>query len=242
MSTSYTPVMPHGELREIFEDVFFVTGTSRPHFQGMDWQFSRNMIVVREGRALTLINTVRLGEAGLSRLEALGQVENVVKLGAFHGIDDAFYVDRYAAKLWALPGMTHESGKKTDREIVRDGPVPFGGCAPFVFETSSAPEGIFVLDREGGVLVTCDSLQNWRTADAYFSDDSREKMTALGFIKPANVGPGWRHGTNVKAADFDRLRALAFRHLLPAHGEPLLGDAHAQLSATFDELFPRPAT
>lgn len=238
MST-FPPAMPHGDLREIFPDVFFVTGTSRPHFQGMDWQFSRNMIVVRERRSLTLINTVRLDDGGLARLDALGEVQNVVKLGAFHGIDDGFYLDRHGAALWALPGMMHESGRQTDHELVPGGAMPFGGCSLFAFETSSAPEGLLLLDRAGGVLVSCDSLQNWREADEYFSDDSRAKMTALGFIKPANVGPGWRQGTNVKAADFDRLRALAFRHLLPAHGEPLLDDAHAQLSATFDELFPR---
>ena len=58
-----------------------------------------------------------------------------------------------------------------------------------------------------------------------------------GFFRPANVGPGWRNSGKPEASDFARLKALSFRHLLSAHGAPLLGDAHQALSATFDELF-----
>jgi hypothetical protein len=45
---TFPPVMPHGSITEVFPDVFFVTGTTRPNFQGMQWQFSRNMTIVRE--------------------------------------------------------------------------------------------------------------------------------------------------------------------------------------------------
>jgi hypothetical protein len=195
------------------------------------------MVVLRQGTTLTLVNTVRLGDAGLAALDALGTVTNVVRIGAFHGLDDAFYVDRYNAKLWALRGMTHESGKVTDVELVVGGTMPVPGCALFVYETAAQPEGVLVLERDGGILVSCDSLQNWAQADAYFSADSAAKMAAIGFIREANVGPGWRQGSNVQAADFARLKQVAFRHLLPAHGTPLLGDAHDKLSATFKEQF-----
>lgn len=71
---------------------------------------SRNMVIVRENGELTLINTVRLDEEGLTALEHLGHVKNVVRIGAFHGYDDAFYLDRYHAQLWAIKGMIHQSG------------------------------------------------------------------------------------------------------------------------------------
>ncbi len=92
---AFTPVQPHGDIETAFPNVYFVMGTSRPNFEGMTWQFSRNMTIVRDGDVLTLINAVRLNEDGLRALDQLGQVKNVVKLGSFHGIDDAFYVDRY---------------------------------------------------------------------------------------------------------------------------------------------------
>src|SRR5262249_5343996 len=127
------PALPHGELREIFGGIFFVTGTSRATFMGLSWQFSRNMTVVREGKALTIVNSVRLNDVGLRALDALGKVTNIVKIGAFHGIDDAFYLERYGARLWALPGATHDNGKVTDVELKVGGPMPIANSRLFVF-------------------------------------------------------------------------------------------------------------
>lgn len=237
MSTyTFTPAMPHGQIEEIFPDVFFVTGTSRPSFQGKQWQFSRNMTIVREGDTLTLINTVRLDEEGLAALDKLGRVRNVVKIGAFHGIDDAFYVDRYKARLWALPGHQHESGLATDA-VLTEGALPFSGCSLFVFETAKVAEAVLRIDRAGGILVACDSLQNWADTDPYFDDESAAAMRQIGFITPANVGPGWRQFSEPQPSDFARLKNLSFRHLLSAHGAPLRDDAHPQLSSTFGRLF-----
>ena len=233
----HTPLMPHGEIEEVFPDVFFVTGTSRPNFGGANFQFSRNMTIVRDKGALTLINTVRLDEDGLARLDDLGRVENVVKLGAFHGIDDAFYLERYGAKQWALPGAEHFGGQTTDAELQPDGPMPFAGASVFVFETSNQPEGLLRLDQDGGILVSCDSLQNWAEPDEYFDADTVTKMRELGFIRPANIGPGWLRASEPEASDFARLKQLSFRHLLPAHGKPIRDQARAQLSATFARDF-----
>jgi hypothetical protein len=66
---------------------------------GAHWHFSRNMTVVRDGEALTLVNTVRLDEAGLRRLESLGTARNVVRIGVLHGIDVPFYIARYGARV-----------------------------------------------------------------------------------------------------------------------------------------------
>lgn len=233
---SYHPVMPHGDIQAVFSDIFFVTGTSRPTFSGSSWQYSRNMTILRNGGELTLVNTVRLDDSGLAKLDALGTVKHVVKLGSFHGMDDAFYRDRYHATQWALPGMEHEGGHTTDEELSA-GHVPVPHADLFVFETSAKPEGILRLDREDGILLSCDSLQNWVEADCYFSEESALKMAQIGFIQPANIGPGWRMGCQPAASDFARLKALAFRHLLPAHGVPLLGEAHSRFAARFAQEF-----
>ena len=115
--------------------------------------------------------------------------------------------------------------------------MPVSDCSLFVYETSDHPEGILHLAREGGILISCDSLQNWREPDRFFSADSAAKMREIGFIEPANVGPGWRQFCSPEAADFVRLKALAFRHLLSAHGTPLRDTAHEELAATFKRLF-----
>lgn len=233
------PALPHGSIQEIFPDVFFVTGTTRPTFGGADWQFSRNMIVLREGGALTLVSTVRLDEPGLRALEALGEVAHVVKLGSFHGIDDAFYRERYGARQWALAGMQLDEGRTPDEILGAGGAVPASGVRVFSFETSAVPEGLLVLDREGGVVVACDSLQNWEDVDVYFDAPSIERMRAMGFIRKANIGPGWMAASKAGAADFDRIEALSFRHLLPSHGRPLLHEAKSELAATFRRTFAR---
>ena len=233
----YTPLMPHGVIEEVFPEVFFVRGTTRPNFGGAQWQFSRNMTIIREGEVLTLVNTVRLDDDRLAHLDGLGRVENVAKIGAFHGIDDAFYLERYGAKQWALPGAEHFAGQATDMELRPGAAAPVARASVFLFETSNQPEGLLHLDQDGGILVSCDSLHNWPEPDEFFDDDTVVRMRDAGFIQPANIGPGWLRGCEPEASDFARLKQLAFRHLVPAHGRVIHDDAHEQFSATFARVF-----
>jgi len=47
------------------------------------------------------------------------------KLGsATHGMDDAFYLERYAAKQWAFAGMEHEGGQATAEVLTVGGKTP----------------------------------------------------------------------------------------------------------------------
>jgi hypothetical protein len=234
---THPAALPHGPLEEIFPDTFFVTGTSRPNFMGADWQFSRNMTVLRRGDSLTLVNTVRLDEAGLAALDALGRVTQVVRLGAFHGMDDAFYLARTGARYFSLAGAPPQGDRAPDALLSPDAEPPVPDARVFLFETSKVPEALLWLPVDDGVLISCDSLQNWVDADGFFDAPSAERMRAFGFIRPANVGPGWRSAAQPEAADFRRILELPFRHLLPAHGVPLLGDARAQLAETFAREF-----
>jgi hypothetical protein len=230
---SFTAALPHGPLREVLPDVFFVTGTFR---RGI-LRFSRNMTVVRDGEELTLVNAVRLDDAGLAELDALGRVRHVVKLGFYHGIDDPFYVDRYAAKLWALPEHQHEGGLTTDVELREGGEVPFSRGSLFVYRTAFRPEAVLHVDAEGGVLVACDSLHNWTRTNEYFNGLTKFLFRLLGFIGPPTVPRAWRIDARPRAEDFERLNALEFAHLLSAHGEPLLGTAHEALEPRFRALY-----
>jgi hypothetical protein len=231
------PALPHGKIEEVFPDVFFVTGTMKTELMGAHWHFSRNMTVVRDGDALTLVNSVRLDDAGLAQLEALGRVTNVVKIGSLHGRDDAFYKARYAATFWALPGMQHEHGLTADKELSPEGETPFAGGSVFTFRTTKMPECILRIDREGGILVACDSLQNWMAPDEFFSDESRKTMTEMGFFQPSNLGPLWMQVTEPQGQDFVRLRELSFRHALCGHGAPLRDTAKEAYTDRFKHVF-----
>ena len=227
---NYSPAWPHSEIREIFPDIFFVMGTNKTHYNNFDLQHSRNMVIVRDGNKLSLINTVRLDDNGLAALDNLGNVENVIRIGAFHGRDDAFYLDRYKAKLWAIKGMDHADEITADTELVTDGEMPFPGCYFFLFETSLFPEGVLVIDKEGGILVTCDSIKNWVKADEFFSEETAKLYQQKSYFGYANISEVWKQATDVQASDFESLKKLSFRHLISAHGEPLLNDAHEKIT------------
>ena len=231
------PGLPHGPIDEVFPDVFFVSGAMETVLQEMDWQFSRNMTVVRDGERLIIINSVRLGEAGLAELDRLGRVTDVVRLGCLHGRDDQFYVERYNAEYWTMPGMEHESGLKATQTLTADGPLPITDASLFEFHTTQMPEGVLRLNRAGGIVIACDALQNWLAPDEYFSDASRELMQNMGFFTPANLGPVWMQAASPAGEDFSRLKALSFKHALCGHGEPLRDTAHEDYAATFNRLF-----
>ena len=233
---NFPPALSHGSIEEVFPDVFFVSGAMETVLQDIDWKFSRNMTVVREGDRLVVINSVRLSEAGLAELDKLGRVTDVIRLGSLHGRDDPFYVDHYAAEYWTMPQMAHETGLQATRSLTTDA-LPIADASVFEFNTTQIPEGILHLKRDGGILIACDALQNWLSPDEFFSDSSREMMTQMGFFTPANLGPVWVQRAEPGADDFARLKTLAFRHALCGHGEPLRDSAHEDFSATIQRVF-----
>ncbi len=235
--THYSPAWPHGDLKEVFPNIFFVMGTNITTHEGVALQHSCNMIVVKHENALTLINTVRLNDKGLAALDKLGQVANVVRIGAFHGRHDAFYLDRYQAKLWALKGVKHENKKSTDIELIPGGKMPFPNCSLFVFETSTQPEAILHVNTDGGILITCDSVKNWTVVDEFFSEETGKLYEKLGFLGVATISKIWQQACHIQAQDFARLKLLKFKHLLSAHGEPLLNDAYEKLCSTIKQEF-----
>lgn len=234
---NYPPAWPHSQIEEVFSDIFFVMGTNKTHHNGVDYQFSRNMIIVRNQFELSLINTVRLNDEGLKQLESLGKVINVIRIGAFHGRDDAFYLDYYNAKLWAIAGMVHENEKATDIELIEGGRMPFPDCSLFKFDLENQIEGILHIAKEGGILVSCDSIQNWTKIDQFFSKECGKSFLDQGLIKAANISHIWKESCKPSIKDFIRLKSLNFCHLLSAHGEALKNEAYDKLSSTIRDQF-----
>lgn len=235
--SEHHPQLPHGPIEEVFKDVFSVTGTMRNEFFGAMWQFSRNMTIVREDGRLTLINTVRLDPAGLAALDRLGKVAHVVRIGDMHGVDDRFYVERYGATYWAMPGMTAPAGLAIHKRLGEGGAMPLKDATLFTFTTTTRPEGIIRLDREGGIMIACDSLQNWVGPDEFFDAGTIEKMQGMGFFAKGGIGLAWIHGSEPKPDDFRRLKEVRFRHALCGHGVPLRDTAQADYHAAFQKFF-----
>ena len=212
-------LMPHGELQSLAEDAWWLQGTVR---MGPGVVINRNMVVLRHEGELSLVSAIRLDEAGLTALEALGRVAHVVKIGT-HGMDDGFYLERYGAEMWALDG----AAKKRRTKTLGVDPFPAPWVSVFAFELPTYPEGALLLDRGGGVLVTCDSLQSWPDFERC-SAMARALTVGFGFSRHTVViGPPWKRMVTPKGGtlepDYRRLLELDFDTLISGHGKPLQG-------------------
>ena len=238
MADPFPAAMAHGPIEEPFEGIFTVRGTAR--FAPL-LSITRNMVIIRNLGELTVIGAVRMSPEGERELERLGTIRNLVKLGHFHGMDDPYYVKKYAPTVWAAKDAEHKPGVTTD-ELLRAGEGgPVQRAELFTFDRAAKPEACLLLRRDDGILVTCDSVQNWGDFDGC-SLLGKLTMKAMGCGGAARIGPGWRKVAEPKdrdgfRPDFDRLLALPFRHLLPSHGRPLKENAKEALAARVEEAY-----
>lgn len=230
----FMPAMPHGSFREEFPDVFVMTGGFR---MGPGMSIPRNMTVVRRGGELTIINSVRLTPAGERALEELGTPKHLLRIGLGHGADDPYYLHRYRPSFWAPEGMKHSGGIAAD-EVLRPGHSPIAESEVFVFENGRGKEAAVRLDHEGGVLVTCDSYQNWESYEGC-SPVAKVVAKVMGF-GPTYIGGPWlkRMGPGVRK-DFERLREVRFDSLIAGHGQVLRKKAREGLDLAMGRRFGR---
>jgi hypothetical protein len=223
--SEYPAATRHDPSEEIFPDVFLVRGSLQ---MNMFMAFNRNMLIVRQGSDLTVINSVRLTEAGERQLDALGTVKHVVRLGCFHGRDDRYYVDRYKAQFWAPAELRPGHGPAPEHLLEEAGPLPIEGAQLMLFAHSRRPEGLLLLQRDGGILLTCDCLQYY-TDRRFCSLAARIMMPLMGFPLKMLIGPLWKKAQTPEGeslrADFERIVELDFEHLISAHGSLKRGDA-----------------
>ena len=231
---SYRPVTPYSPPVEIASDLFVVYGSVKLNPL---MRFSRNMAIVRSDGELTLINAVRMDDPGLQALEALGEVKHVLRLGCLHGMDDTFYTDRYQAAFWSFTGGTTYTEPSVDRELNEGATLPFPNARLFEFNHISQREGVILLEREPGILLTVDSIQSYATPPYKPHTSLVASMISpfLGFPNETIVGPVW---TSMLAEDADALRGefvrlldMQFDQLLSAHGTFLPAGAHEAVEA-----------
>lgn len=233
----HPPALPHGGIQQVFANIYYVKGTSSLTVTPpVSMCFSRNMTIVVQGDELILINTVRLDESGLEELEKLGKVKHALRIGAWHGIDDAFYKDKYGATTWSVEKNYFVGFEKdaepymvADKIISQGSELPLKDASIHIIESSTPKEGLLLLTRpEGGgnVVVSGDCLQNWAKSDEYFSLFGRFMMWMAGFLKPHNIGIGWYNASKPKKEEVrEKVLGLDYDHVIPAHGEPCIGGA-----------------
>ena len=202
----------------------------------MPIKIGRSMTVVRGREGLCVVNSMRLSEEGLQALDGLGQVRSVVRLAGFHGRDDGFYRERYGAKVYAIEGQRYFRGmdpKKGGAEpfmepdvwLDEKSPLPIEDAELKIFTSANPPEAVLLIKRHGGILIAGDSLQHSPGPDEFYNFFGKLVAKRFGFFKPHNVGPGWLQFAHPTAADVRSVLDLDFEHVLPAHGDAVIGGA-----------------
>ncbi|MCC2616156.1 hypothetical protein LJ739_07885 [Aestuariibacter halophilus] len=235
----FSPVFPHGKLTEVFDNIWFIQGSwDMPVV--LKPRISRSMVVIRcEDGALTLINSMRLSEEALSELEALGPIKHVIRLAAMHGADDRFYKARYNAKVYALAGTGYHKGLSANVDdkttyfqpdiwFDEDTPLPVGEAYTWVMRSSKLAEACILLKRDRGILLSGDMLHNTPQPDAFTNLRARLMMRVCGLTKACNVGVGWWMMNQPSGDELRAILSLPFQHVLPVHGEPVIGNAKAR--------------
>ena len=234
---SYPPVYPHDPIEEIGTEIFMVRGSIRLN---PIMRVTRNMAIIREECELSLINPIRLNTAGETQLRSLGEVRRIIRLGCFHGVDDPYYIEQFNTQFWSQAGDTTYPNPPIDQILTRETELPFAGAELFCFEATKQPESALLLNRDNGILLTCDAIQHY--GDYRMNNlPARLLMPFIGFLKKMIIGPLWLkfmtpEGDSLKG-EFQKLLKLKFDALLSAHGSFLPSGAHAAVSRAFDCVY-----
>jgi len=152
----------HDSIMEIVPDVF-IARTTVPFHPSL--QITRTMAIIRHEDELTLVNPVRLTARLEEDLKRLGRIRCLLRLGIFHGRDDAYYKKKFGAELWA-PRLAHEyiyQEPPIDKTLMEDGDaLPFPDTKLRLIGGEGATggsEASLRIDRDGvRVVLSCDGL------------------------------------------------------------------------------------
>ena len=232
----YAPAYPHDPIEMLFPGVYWVHGSIK---MGPGLSMNRNMIILKNGSDLSLINPVRLLEEEEAKLCELGRVKHVIRLGDFHGLDDQYYVDQFNAEFWCQKGQTTYQTPQPDYVIEEGVNPPFEGADFFQFSTAIYPEAALLI-KSVGLLITTDSIQN-HTDWSYTTTLTKFVLKLMGFKKTLLIGKPWIKRVTPKnesmQGDFDRLLRLEFDHIIGAHGTLFRGNAQSALKQVVNKIF-----
>jgi len=235
--TTYPPPQTHDPIQALTDRLYVVRGAVR---MNPVLRLSRNMVIVRHGAELTVVNPIRLSAAGERELRDLGTVKRILRLGALHGIDDPWYRHRFGAELWCQPGGTAYPEPPPDRPLEPDTELPFPDAELFCFNGTRQPEAALLVQDAPGILLTCDAVQHYGDY-SHNNLMARLAMPFIGFPKTTVLGPFWlkmmtSHGVSLRG-EFQRLLELDFDALIAAHGTYLPSGAKTGVRRAVDRAF-----
>lgn len=230
-------IYPHGKVEKIDENIFMVRGSIK---MNPLVRITRNMAIVRQGDEISLINPIRVSPEVESQIEALGKIKHIVRLGAFHGVDDTYYSEKYSPSMWSQPGGSTYTVPKIDNEISAGCQLPFLNAEVIEFNGSVEPECVLLIKVGKGLLLTCDAIQNYGDY-SYNNLAAKLLMPFIGFPRTTIVGPIWLKFMTPEnqslEAQFRKLLALEFDSLLAAHGTLLKTGAYTAVEKAIDKAY-----
>lgn len=234
--TEYAAATAQDSIVEIFPDVYLLRGSIR--IASM-MQMNRNMLIVKQGQDLILINAVRLNDQGLKQLEQLGSVKHVIRLGDFHGLDDQFYLDQYQPEFWSQAGHATYPNLIPQYIIDKNTVSPIKDSQFFIYASAKYPETALLL-QDHQLLITTDSVQYWDDWK-YMSFLSKIILYLMGFRLGLFIGGPWLKKVSMQKnslkVDFEQLLKLDFIHLIAAHGNVLKNTAKTELNKVVSSTF-----
>lgn len=234
--TQYAEVTPQDLLVEIFPQVYLLRGSIKiaPLLQ-----MNRNMLIIKQGQDLTLINAVRLNDEGLKQLAEMGTVKHLIRLGDFHGLDDQFYIDQFQPTFWSQQQHVLYPNLKPNQIIDQDSVSPIANSQFFIFESALYPEAALLL-KDHQLLITTDSVQYWDDWK-YMTRLSKFFLYLMGFRLKLFIGGPWLKKVSAQKSslktDFENLLKLDFKHVVAAHGNMLKNCAKEELERVVVHTF-----
>ncbi len=220
----YHKLLPHREVLEILPSVYSVTGTMR--LFGL-FQYSRNMVILKEGSDLAIVNPVRVNEFELNKIRKLGNIKHIFKIGRLHSVDVPFYMDKFSPKLWVSEGDDALPEYKADYFFNEYSVLPFMKIKVIPIASSKLPETILLVLSDGGCLLSCDAFVNMTTDP--MANWLTGKLSKL-LPQPTFIGPNWIKLAKPPKKEMLQVLDHKFSHLVSAHGPPVLNDAYEQLN------------
>lgn len=214
----YFKQLPHKVITKNYDNIYSLIGSMK--LFGL-FKYSRNMVIIKEGEKLCLVNPVRLNEDEELRLLELGKVYSILKLGRLHSIDIPYYMDKFSPKLWASKNdsFVKDHNYKIDIDLEEVRKIPFRDIQIYSFKTSKENEAVAFLPQDDGVLLACDALVNMKQSDPMANWLVKTLSKIL--PEPTYIGPNWFKIMKPKKDDFDEVLKFKFEKMIPAHGSIL---------------------
>lgn len=219
--------MPHHSITQNFENIYSLVGSMK--LFGI-FKYSRNMVILKEGDKLCLVNPVRLNEREEAKLLKLGKVYSILKLGRLHSVDLPYYMDKFSPKLWASgnDSFVKEHNFKIDIDLEQVSKLSFFDMKIYSFKTSKENEAVAILPHENGILLSCDAFVNMKKEDPMANWLVRTLSKLL--PEPTYIGPNWLKIMKPNKEDFDNILQNSFDIMIPAHGPILQNQADKKIN------------